>query len=176
MQAETTNILADAIKEYYGDYELEELCNQFNIEMDYLGVSPNHKKLASRTYTNSLEFGIKNGRITIPGGLLKTQDIEDTIRDLVLGSPGDDTRGWGPPFAIDPDEQDPGLVHGSLTERWSVWGPNGGHLAGPGRGYFYLSPAHAIRGAEPLQDQRAVVDQHAHQLPHEQRVALGRIW
>jgi hypothetical protein len=48
MQAETTNILADAIKEYYGDYELEELCNQFNIEMDYLGVSPNHKKLASR--------------------------------------------------------------------------------------------------------------------------------
>ena len=48
MEAESTNILADAIKEYYGDYELEELCSQFNIEMDYLGVSPNHMKLASR--------------------------------------------------------------------------------------------------------------------------------
>jgi hypothetical protein len=48
METETTNILADAIKEYYGDYELEELCNQFNIEMDYLGVSPNHVKLANR--------------------------------------------------------------------------------------------------------------------------------
>ena len=48
METENLNILADAIKEYYGDYELEELCSQFNIEMDYLGVSPNHIKLASR--------------------------------------------------------------------------------------------------------------------------------
>lgn len=48
MKLETANILADAIKEYYGDYELEELCNQFNIEIDYLGVSPNHKKLANK--------------------------------------------------------------------------------------------------------------------------------
>ncbi len=48
METEKLNILADAIKEYYGDYELEELCGQFNIEMDYVGVSPNHIKLASR--------------------------------------------------------------------------------------------------------------------------------
>ena len=48
METEAQNILADAMKEYYGDYELEELCGQFNIEMDYLGVSPNHIKLASR--------------------------------------------------------------------------------------------------------------------------------
>jgi hypothetical protein len=48
MNAESVNILADAIKEYYGDYELEELCSKFNLEMDYLGVSPNHKKLASK--------------------------------------------------------------------------------------------------------------------------------
>jgi len=31
--------------------------------------------------------------------------------------------------AVERDAQDAGLVHGSLTERWSVWGPNGGHLA-----------------------------------------------
>ena len=48
MNQETVNILADAIKEYYGDYELEELCNQYNIDLNYLGVSPNHKKLASK--------------------------------------------------------------------------------------------------------------------------------
>jgi hypothetical protein len=48
MEPESVNILADAIKEYYGDYELEELCSQFNVEIDYLGVSPNHKKLASK--------------------------------------------------------------------------------------------------------------------------------
>ena len=27
------------------------------------------------------------------------------------------------------DAHDEGLVHGALTEDWSVWGPNGGHLA-----------------------------------------------
>ena len=48
MESENINILADAIKEYYGNYELEELCNQFNIEVDFLGVSPNHKKLANQ--------------------------------------------------------------------------------------------------------------------------------
>ncbi len=31
--------------------------------------------------------------------------------------------------AVRRDEHDTGLVHASLTERWSVWGPNGGHLA-----------------------------------------------
>jgi hypothetical protein len=51
MKQESTNILADAIKEYYGDYELEELCNQYNIEVDYLGVSPNHKKIANKLIT-----------------------------------------------------------------------------------------------------------------------------
>ena len=45
--------------------------------------TPINRKLASRTYTNSLELGIKDGKVTVPGGLLKTQDIDDTIRDLV---------------------------------------------------------------------------------------------
>ncbi len=45
--------------------------------------TPINRKLAGETYTNSLELGIKNGKVTVPGGLLKTQDIEDTIRDLV---------------------------------------------------------------------------------------------
>ena len=51
MEQESANILADAIKEYYGDYELEELCGRYNIDVDYLGVSPNHKKIANKLIT-----------------------------------------------------------------------------------------------------------------------------
>jgi NTE family protein len=45
--------------------------------------TPIHRKLAGVTYTNNLELGLKNGQVTAPGGFLKTQDIEDVLRDLV---------------------------------------------------------------------------------------------
>ena len=41
------------------------------------------RKLARRTYTNSMEIGIKDGGIESSSGLLDTQDIEDVIRSLV---------------------------------------------------------------------------------------------
>lgn len=47
MGTKAIEILTDAIKEYYGNYELEELCNQYNVDVDYLGVNLNHLKLAS---------------------------------------------------------------------------------------------------------------------------------
>ena len=47
MNTKTIEILSDAIKEYYGNYELEDLCNQFNVDVDYLGVNLNHVKLAN---------------------------------------------------------------------------------------------------------------------------------
>lgn len=47
MGTKAIEILTDAIKEYYGNYELEELCNQFNVDVDYLGVNLNHLKLAN---------------------------------------------------------------------------------------------------------------------------------
>lgn len=47
MSTKAIEILTDAIKEYYGNYELEELCNQFNVGVDYLGVNLNHAKLAN---------------------------------------------------------------------------------------------------------------------------------
>jgi len=46
MSTKAIEILGDAIREYYGNYELEELCNQFNVDVDYLGVNLNHVKLA----------------------------------------------------------------------------------------------------------------------------------
>ena len=48
MSTKAIEILGDAIREYYGNYELEELCNQFNVDVDYLGVNLNHGKLANQ--------------------------------------------------------------------------------------------------------------------------------
>jgi NTE family protein len=45
--------------------------------------TPINRKLAGITYTNSLDLGIKDGQVRAPGGFLKTQDIEDVLRDLV---------------------------------------------------------------------------------------------
>lgn len=45
--------------------------------------TPINRKLAGITYTNSLDLGIKRGTLRAPGGLLKTQDIEDVLRALV---------------------------------------------------------------------------------------------
>lgn len=45
MEKEHIEILADAVKEYFGNYELEELCGRFNIDIEHLGVNPDHQKL-----------------------------------------------------------------------------------------------------------------------------------
>ena len=39
-------MIADAIKEYYSNYEIDDLCNQFDIEIDYRGADPDYVKLA----------------------------------------------------------------------------------------------------------------------------------
>lgn len=48
--------------------------------------TPINRKLAGITYTNNIELGVKDGSLVTPGGLLKTQDIEDVLRDLVAGA------------------------------------------------------------------------------------------
>ena len=45
--------------------------------------TPINRKLEGTNYTNHLEFGLGKGGILMPGGLVKTQNIEDTIRNLV---------------------------------------------------------------------------------------------
>jgi len=45
---------------------------------------PINRKLEGLIYTNNLDVGIKNGKIRGSGGLLRTQDIEDVLRGLVL--------------------------------------------------------------------------------------------
>ena len=37
MEKENIEILSDAIREYFGNYELEELCSRFNVDLGHLG-------------------------------------------------------------------------------------------------------------------------------------------
>jgi len=45
--------------------------------------TPIERKLEGTTYTSQLELGLQGGSVVLPGGLLKTQDIEDIIRALI---------------------------------------------------------------------------------------------
>jgi NTE family protein len=47
---------------------------------------PMRRKLTGQTYSNRFEFGVRDGSLTAPTGIINTQNIEQTIRYLVAGS------------------------------------------------------------------------------------------
>ena len=49
---------------------------------------PMRRKLAGNTYSNSLEFGVRDGRLMAPSGLINTQNVDLTIQYLVARSRG----------------------------------------------------------------------------------------
>jgi NTE family protein len=49
---------------------------------------PIRRKLTGATYSNSLEVGLRDGRLTAPSGFINTQNIEQTIQQLVSRSRG----------------------------------------------------------------------------------------
>jgi len=49
---------------------------------------PMRRKLAGNTYSNSLEFGVRGGRVVAPSGLINTQNVDLTIQYLVARSRG----------------------------------------------------------------------------------------
>ena len=51
MERENIEVLSDAIKEYFGNYEFDELCSRFGLEIEYLGIHPNRKKLVTGLIT-----------------------------------------------------------------------------------------------------------------------------
>jgi hypothetical protein len=51
MDSEYIEILSDAIKEYLGNYEFDELCGRFGLKIEYLGSHPNRKKLVTELIT-----------------------------------------------------------------------------------------------------------------------------
>ena len=50
---------------------------------------PMRRKLAGVTYSNSLQFGLKDRRITAPHGFIRSQNVEQTIKYLVGRSLGE---------------------------------------------------------------------------------------
>ena len=48
MAIDSVKLLAEGIKEYFSQYELEELCGHYEIVLEYVGTSPNHQVLAQK--------------------------------------------------------------------------------------------------------------------------------
>ena len=49
---------------------------------------PMRRKLAGNMYSNSLEFGVRGGRLVAPSGLINSQNVDLTIQNLVARSRG----------------------------------------------------------------------------------------
>jgi len=49
-------------------------------------LEPIEQKRAGVTYSNSLEMGLKDGRVVLPGGIVNTSSIEDLLRTYVAGA------------------------------------------------------------------------------------------
>src|SRR5512140_3216071 len=82
---------------------------------------PMRRKLAGVTYSNTLQFGVKDGRVTAPRGFVNTQYIEQTIKYLVSRSLGESDFDRLPiPFrAVATDMQTGEMVvlsHGDLAQ------------------------------------------------------------
>jgi NTE family protein len=52
------------------------------------GYVPMRRKLIGNTYSNSLEFGVRDGSLMAPSGLISTQNVDLTIQHLVGRSRG----------------------------------------------------------------------------------------
>ncbi len=81
---------------------------------------PMRRKQAGITYSNSLEFGIRNGGIAAPSGFINSQHVEQTIRKLAhTASAKDDFDQLPIPFrAVATDMQSGEMVvfdHGDLS-------------------------------------------------------------
>jgi hypothetical protein len=83
MAAESIKTLVDAVNEYYSQYELEDLCSQHNITLDYSGTKPDHMKLAKNVLAN-IDAGSNRRfmKALLEDLLVRCQD---TIENLPLG-------------------------------------------------------------------------------------------
>lgn len=79
MEGEVIEILSDAIKEYYGDYELDELCSRFGLNIEYDGIHPNHRKLVTQLVNQKYRNKCQRFLETILPKLLKR--CEDRINN-----------------------------------------------------------------------------------------------
>ncbi len=86
MKNESIEMLADAFKEYYTNYELDDICNQFDIEIDYRDADPDYVKLAQTlTATTSRQSTQRFLKTLIPDMLKRCNEriANSTSEDLI---------------------------------------------------------------------------------------------
>jgi len=77
MESENIEIISDAIKEYFGDYEFDELCGRFGLKIEYQGSYPDRKKLVTELVKRKYRANNQRFLETILPKLLKR--CEDRI-------------------------------------------------------------------------------------------------
>ncbi len=86
MNNEKLEMLADAIKEYYTNYELDDLSGQFGVDITYQGADPDYMKLAKTlTTTNDRQSTQRFLKALIPDLLKRCNEriANSTSEDLI---------------------------------------------------------------------------------------------
>jgi hypothetical protein len=83
MDPENVKNLADALKDYFSQYELEDLCRRFSVVLNYSGTSPNLRRLAGDLLSNPQTGQNRQFLHTLIGELLKRcqEQIQNTTRE-----------------------------------------------------------------------------------------------
>jgi hypothetical protein len=83
MDPENVKNLDDALKDYFSQYELEDLCRRFGVVLNYSGTSPNLRRLAEDLLSNPQTDQNRQFLHTLIGELLKRcqEQIQNTTRE-----------------------------------------------------------------------------------------------
>jgi hypothetical protein len=83
MDPENIKNLADAVKDYFSQYELEDLCRRFDIVLNYSGTSPNLRRLAGDILSNPHADQNRQFLHILISALLKRcqEQIQNTTRE-----------------------------------------------------------------------------------------------
>ncbi|KPJ78177.1 MAG: hypothetical protein AMJ54_04985 [Deltaproteobacteria bacterium SG8_13] len=83
MTTESVTTLAEAMTEYFSQYELEELCGQFEIHLVYSGTKPDHQKLAKNLMSDLDSKKNRRFLLALVDDLLAR--CQQTIENLPMG-------------------------------------------------------------------------------------------
>ena len=83
MDPENVKNLADALKDYFSQYELEDLCRRFGVVLNYSGTSPNLRRFSGDLLSNLQADQNRQFLRTLIGELLKRcqEQIQNTTRE-----------------------------------------------------------------------------------------------
>jgi len=74
MEREYIEILTNAIQEYFGNYEFDELCGRFCLTVEFLGKHPNRQKLATKLITQDHDNHRKFLELIVPKLVRRCED------------------------------------------------------------------------------------------------------